>query len=170
MRTFRKCITEFALEPGRRTRRFSVAPLALSRAHRYRHRISRHHAGGIRPSFSREHPHGPCAPYDGELDANGELEPWTLYGFASAETGQMSWWTSLPACPNSSARTCLAIANSSNSGKPASSIWAMPGRREGRSRSASHAAWRNTLQFPRGGWSGHRTLQTGCLQSGFGGN
>ena len=53
MRTFRKCITEFVLDPVNEPHGLRRPPVALPGAHRHRARISRHHARGIRTAVRR---------------------------------------------------------------------------------------------------------------------
>ena len=61
MRTFRKCITEFVLDPANEPAGFESWRVALSGPHRHRDRVPRHHARGVHRASSVGPQAPPCA-------------------------------------------------------------------------------------------------------------
>ena len=106
MRTFRKCITEFVLDPVMQPAEFQTHlwryPVRIDIAIEYL---------GISPEeyttlFNGVWPR-PCSPREDLRVSQDELNPWQLYGFASEHSEEIHWIDMVIRLPEFLKRTCL---------------------------------------------------------------
>lgn len=106
MRTFRRCITEFVLDPVHQPAQFQTHlwryPVRIDIAIEYLG-ISRQEYTTL---FEGVWPY-PCARRDDVRQPHENLQPWQLYGFASEHVGHTLWTGIVVRLPEFLKRTCL---------------------------------------------------------------